>query len=61
MTDERLTLTIPEASKRIGMSEPVIRRAIKEGKLPFLRLGERKLLIPIAALERFMANAGNQI
>jgi len=56
MKIERLTLTVPEASKRIGMSEPVIRKAIHENKIPHIVLGTRKILIPIAALEKWLEN-----
>lgn len=58
MEMERKTLNIKEAAQQLGVSAPTIRRAIREGKLPVIRLGIRRVVIPCAAFEKYLANAG---
>ena len=51
---ERRLLTIPEASKEIGMSRVVLWRHVKKGTLPSVGT-ERVRLIDADELERFHA------
>jgi excisionase family DNA binding protein len=44
-------ISIREASRRWGVSEPVIRREIQTGRIPAIRVG-KKYLVPISALSR---------
>lgn len=59
MNTERLTLTVDEAAERLGLSRPVAYQAVKRGEIPVIRIG-RRILIPIAALEKMLANAGSR-
>jgi excisionase family DNA binding protein len=47
----QLTLTVPEAGKRLGLGRNASYAAAKRGELPVLRFGKR-LVVPIAALQR---------
>ena len=54
---ERLTLTIEEAGKALGLSRPSAYEAARRGDIPTLRIG-RRLLVPRVALERLLNDAG---
>ena len=53
-TDQRLTLTIPEACQALGIGETMLRQMIREKQLPILRLG-RRVLVPRQAVEALVA------
>lgn len=53
-TDERLTLTVEEAAKLLGISRNSAYAAASAGLIPARRIG-RRLLVPRAALEEFLA------
>src|SRR5438874_4243785 len=54
---ERLTLTVPEAGRLIGLARSASYSAAARGELPVLRFG-RRLVVPIAALMRLLARDG---
>ena len=47
----RLTYTVEEAAKALGISRGLAYEMVREGRLPALRLGQRRLIIPRVALE----------
>lgn len=51
MTD--LVLTVAEAAERVGVSDWLIYRLIKQGNFPHRRLG-RRIVIPVHALEQWI-------
>ena len=58
MEKERLTVTVDEAAQAIGVSRVSLYNAINRGEFTsVLRIGKR-ILIPKAALEKLLANAG---
>lgn len=52
----RLTLTVEEAGKRVGLGRSASYGAVRRGELPVIRIG-RKLLVPEKALELWLAEA----
>jgi excisionase family DNA binding protein len=52
-TAEKLTLTIDETAKLLGISRPLAYKIIGLGQLPSIRLGKR-LLVPKKALEEML-------
>jgi excisionase family DNA binding protein len=56
---ERLTVTVPEAAKLLGISRMSAYTAVREGVIPSLRIG-RRILIPRLALERLLAQASQR-
>jgi len=59
---ERLTMTIPEVSKALGISKALAYDLAKRDELPVkvLRVGQKRLLVPKAAFEKVLADAGNK-
>ena len=58
MKDTEYVLTIEAAGKRLGLSRPSAYLAAKRGQIPVIKIG-RRLLVPVAALEKMLANAGS--
>lgn len=56
--NERLTLSIPEVARILGISRNLAYELAKQGKIPALRLSVRRLVVPKDALERMLAQAG---
>jgi excisionase family DNA binding protein len=53
MSDERLTVTVPEAARLLGLSRMSAYNGIRTGQIPSIRVG-RRVLIPRAALGRLL-------
>lgn len=53
---ERLTLTMVEAAKQLGIGRNTAYEAARLGHIPTIRVG-RRLLVPRAALERLLDGA----
>ena len=54
---QRLTYTVEEAAQVLGISRGLAYEMVREGTLPSLRLGERRIVVPKAALESLLAIA----
>ena len=52
----RLTITIPEAAKKLGVGRNQAYTAAKTGQIPVIKVGNR-ILVPVAALENKLLNA----
>jgi excisionase family DNA binding protein len=48
-----LTISVPEAGKRLGVGRNQAYEAARSGQLPTIRIGKR-LLVPVVALERLL-------
>ena len=59
--NERLTMTIPEVAKALGISKNLAYELARRDELPVkvLRLGKR-ILVPRIPFERVMNDAGNK-
>jgi len=55
----RLTFTVEEAAKRLGLSRGLMYEAVRMGQVPSIRIG-RRILIPRAALERMLQGPGTE-
>lgn len=51
---ERLTLTVEEAGEVLGISRATAYMLANTGKIPTIRLGERRLVVPKAALMKML-------
>ena len=56
---QRATLTVDEAALRLGIGRNAAYDAVKRGEIPSIRIG-RRLLVPVAALERMLAGEADQ-
>lgn len=54
---ERLTVTVEEAARLLGIGRGTAYELARTGGLPVLRLG-RRIVVPRAALERMVASGG---
>jgi len=50
---KRLTLTVPEAARLLGISRALAYDAVRRGELPSIRVG-RRIVISRVALERIL-------
>lgn len=50
---ERLTITVEEAAKRLGISRGLAYTLARRGEIPAVRLG-RRLVVPAGAIERIL-------
>jgi excisionase family DNA binding protein len=53
---DRLTVTVPEAARLLGVSRMSAYSAVRTGEIPSIRIG-RRVLIARAALERLLGIA----
>jgi excisionase family DNA binding protein len=53
---DRLTLSVPEAALRLGISRTLAYELVSRGGLPSVRLG-RRIVIPIAALSQMISDS----
>ena len=53
-SERRLTLTVEETARRLGIGRNQAYEACRKGEIPSVRIGKR-LLVPRAALERMMS------
>jgi len=54
-TDGKLAYSVEEAAKALSIGVCLCRELIRQKKLPAIRVGERRLILPKAALEKFLA------
>jgi hypothetical protein len=58
LSEEALTLSVPEAGKRyFGLSRNSSYIAVERGEIPVIRVG-RLLRVPVRAMERLLDGAG---
>jgi excisionase family DNA binding protein len=56
MQAQKLTLTIEETGKQLGIGRNAAYSAVKKGEIPSIKIG-RRLLVPRVALDRLLASA----
>ena len=59
MEGYRLTYNVDEAAKLLGLGRAATYQGIERGEIPSIRIGKR-ILVPRAALERFLENSLNK-
>ena len=56
MSDDRLTYTVDEVARMLGISRGLAYEMVNRGELPSIRLG-RRVLIPCRAFDRWLDEA----
>ena len=56
----RETQTVKETAKKLGTAESTVRRLIREGDLPSIRISPRRIIIPVAAFEAWLNDRAKQ-
>ena len=54
---DKLTLTVEQAGKLLGISRATAYMLANNGGIPVIRLGERRIVVPRRALERMLESA----
>ena len=54
MATEKMTVSVEEMAERLGISRSVAYQLVKERDFPAIRVGGRRLIIPIKSLERWL-------
>ncbi len=57
MTEERLTFTVKETARLLGIGRQLAYDRVKTGEIPVLKIG-RRLLVPRIALEKMLDSVG---
>lgn len=55
--DEKLVYTIDETATKLGLSRATAYTLAREGRIPSIRISERRLVVPKVALEKMLAEA----
>jgi excisionase family DNA binding protein len=53
---ERLVYSIPEAAHALHCSKSLVYDLVKADKLPHIHLSEKRVVIPIIALEKYLSS-----
>lgn len=56
---EKLTLTVEQAAKRLGIGRNSAYEATRNGDIPNIKIGKR-ILVPVAAFEKMLSEAGRK-
>ena len=54
MATEKMTVSVEEMAALIGVSRSVAYQLVKEPGFPSIRVGGRRLIIPVKSLERWL-------
>lgn len=54
MTDNKITVSVEEMAEMLGISRSVAYQIIKEKDFPVVRVSERRLIIPVKSLEKWL-------
>lgn len=46
--------TVKETAQRLGIAEQTVRKLVKDGDLPSIRVSPRRIIIPVTALEDWL-------
>jgi excisionase family DNA binding protein len=56
---DRLTISVPEAARRLGIGRNTAYEAARQGLLPAIRIGKR-IVVPLAAFEAMLTVPSKQ-
>ena len=51
---EKLTMNVADVATALGLSRPTVYSLIHQNRLPAIRISDKRLVIPRAALSRFL-------
>lgn len=57
---ERLTMTVEEAGAALGISRATAYMLVNTGRLPAIRISDRRIIIPKKAISELLASASKQ-
>ena len=59
MSNGKIALSVTEVAKHLGIGRNLAYEAIQRGEIPSIKVGGR-ILVPLAALEALLAQAGTK-
>jgi excisionase family DNA binding protein len=57
---ERLTMTVEQAGDALGISRATAYMLVNTGRLPAIRISDRRIIIPKKAISELLASASKQ-
>lgn len=57
---DRLTMTVEEAGAALGISRATAYMLVNTGRLPAIRISDRRIIIPKKAISELLASASKQ-
>ena len=54
---DKLAISVPEAAKLLSISKSTAYSLCEQGILPAIRCGQKRLIVPVRALEQFLEQA----
>ena len=51
---DRVVISVEEAGRRLSISRQLAYQLARSGGIPAIRLGQRRLVVPVAAFERML-------
>lgn len=54
MTESKITVSVEEMAEMLGISRSVAYQLTKHGDFPVVRVSERRLIIPVKSLEKWL-------
>lgn len=58
---ERLTMSINQAAEALGISRATAYMLANTGRLPVIRISDRRFIVPRKALEELLASVGKKM
>ena len=55
---ERLTMTVEEAGEALGISRATAYTLAQQGRLPVIRISDRRIIVPRKAIDDLLASVG---
>ena len=54
MSGQKQVISVDEAARILGISRNLAYEAVRRGDIPSIRVGQKRILIPVRALERLL-------
>ena len=54
---EKLVMTVEEAGEALGIGRNLAYELVRQGRIPTIRMGARRLVVPVAALNKLLESA----
>ena len=51
----KVALSMKEVAQALGVAEHTVRRLVRDGELPAIRISERRIIIPAEALNNWLS------
>lgn len=56
----KATMNLPEFAKKLGISKSLAYKMASEGQIPVVKLGQKRIVVPIWVVEKMLNEAAGQ-